>query len=777
MSNEIGINRALLADFFRAVDQRRITQCESLLQQVQALSSQNPHADYWYAYFSAILTDIRDSDWAEAERQYHTVLAIPQISQFLRGQTLLSLGISYWRQGRWREAEDTHREALRIYTETREVLEQVKTQNNLAALYWSGFSQGDFDARVLPKAEIFCTTSLKALDNLAQTPDVLSLYAMVWNTLGMVSMSLGHWERAIECYKQVLSCQDQLDSAYGMGIAYANLGETYHRQGSAHFDEALRQYDKALAIFENGNHYTEALDIRANLGALYASRTQFAQSLENYAAAIQLSEKLRLGLTSEVARAGYFSTINDIFANAVLTCHQLGLTDQAFNYAEQARSRAFLDLLEAGPVDLARDIGALPMTLAQVQKALPENALLLEYFTTGLLEARQDAGGEPMRHRFPPSRTLVFAITRDEAHLVDADIAPNDLYPQDPEAMVSRDLLTPFMRRILFTKLVARFYHLLEQKALLYLVPHGPLHYVPFQALLGPDDSTLLTADGPQIVYAPSATVLLRSPNKPQPTVEPNMEAANAPCLAVGHNGGDVQLTFAEEEARGVAALMHGRALVGDVATKANVLAYAPRAHMLHFSCHGTFEPASPLDSALHLANGEILTARDVLAQLKLHCRLVTLSACESGLNRVQRGDELFGMVRAFMFAGAAALIVTQWRVDERSTHILMERFYQNLQQKMSIPQALQEAQLYLRSLTRAQVEDIFRRLVMESKKLDAAMLNVVLKGHVSPQEGMATQTDSGANSADQERVFDDPYHWAPFVLIGSCQITESAID
>ncbi|MEZ4708623.1 MAG: CHAT domain-containing tetratricopeptide repeat protein [Caldilineaceae bacterium] len=748
-----------------------------MLQQVQEETSQNPHAAYWHTYFSAILTDIRDSDWAEAERQYHSVLAIPQISQFLRGQVLLSLGISYWRQARWREAEDTHREALKIYTETREVREQVKTQNNLAALYWTGFSQGDFDARVLPKAEVFCTTSLKALANLAKTPDVLSLYAMVWNTLGMVSMSLGRWERAVECYEQMLSCHRQLGNAYGMGIAYANLGETYHRQGKPFYEAALAQYEKALSIFQAGSHLNEALDILANLGALYASRAEFPQSLENYAAAIQLSEKLRLGLTSEIARAGYFSTINDIFANAVLTCHQLGLIDQAFNYAEQARSRAFLDLLEVGLMDLERDMGAVPLTLTEVQAALPENALLLEYFTTGLIEARQDATGEPVRHRFPPPRTLVFAITRQEAHLIDAGIAPNDLYSQEPTAMVNQDLLTPYMRRTLYAMLVAPFEKLLKQKKVLYLAPHGPLHYVPFQALLDSDEVTLLAADGPQIIYAPSATVLLRNAAPRRQGAPASSSESPAACLAVGYNGGAVPLTFAEEEARGVAALMHGQELVSAAATKANVLQRTPHAQILHFSCHGTFDPASPLDSALHLANGEKLTAREVLAQLQLRCRLVTLSACESGLNRVQRGDELFGMVRAFMFAGAAALVVTQWRVDERSTHILMERFYQNLQQKMSIPQALQEAQLYLRLLTRAQVDAILLRLMTESTQRNTGKLSGVTKSNTLHNERQGGPPNTAASTSDQERVFDDPYHWAPFVLIGSHNITESTID
>ena len=120
----------------------------------------------------------------------------------------------------------------------------------------------------------------------------------------------------------------------------------------------------------------------------------------------------------------------------------------------------------------------------------------------------------------------------------------------------------------------------------------------------------------------------------------------------------------------------------------------------LHISCHGEFDPESPLESLLHLGAGETLTAHQVLEGLRLSCELVTLSACESGLSRVRRGDELMGLVRAFMVAGAPSVIATLWRVDERSTRILMERFYREVVAGAGFAHALHEAQLYLRTLS-----------------------------------------------------------------------------
>jgi len=182
--------------------------------------------------------------------------------------------------------------------------------------------------------------------------------------------------------------------------------------------------------------------------------------------------------------------------------------------------------------------------------------------------------------------------------------------------------------------------------------------------------------------------------------------------------------------------------LVGLSPKKATLYSQAGDYRLLHFSCHGEFDPQAPLASALHLAPGEVLTVLDVLEHLHLGCHLVTLSACESGLSRVRRGDELIGLIRAFMHAGAPALVSTLWRVDERSTLILMERFYREIQAGMSLAQALKRAQLYLRHLTRQEALAVLTHL---------------------PNDSVGTSLAG----EDEERIFADPYYWAPFVLVG----------
>jgi CHAT domain-containing protein len=277
------------------------------------------------------------------------------------------------------------------------------------------------------------------------------------------------------------------------------------------------------------------------------------------------------------------------------------------------------------------------------------------------------------------------------------------------------------------------------------------------------------------LVYAPSASILFRDR-------ESLSHTASGSCLALGYNGeGQLQLRFAEEEALSVARQTGGEVLVGNSPKRAVLYAEANQYRLLHFSCHGEFEPEAPMASALHLAPDEALTALDILNHLRLHCDLVTLSACESGLSRVRRGDELVGLMRAFMHAGAAALLSTLWRVDERSTLILMDRFYQNALAGMGLAEALKEAQLHLKGLTRREAWSVMARLLT-----DKILSPITPLDKSSPEHRLPVGTtekagaylkgpDAGGKDTaapppspdDDEKVFADPYYWAPFVLVG----------
>lgn len=210
------------------------------------------------------------------------------------------------------------------------------------------------------------------------------------------------------------------------------------------------------------------------------------------------------------------------------------------------------------------------------------------------------------------------------------------------------------------------------------VVPHGPLHYLPFHAL---HDGAAYVIQGREISYLPGASFLRFS--------DVAASAAEA-VLAVGHSYGGL-LPGACREAELVAALLGGQAVVEDDARVDVLRAGAGRYRVLHLAAHGDFRPDNPLFSGLALADGW-LTTLDIFG-LRLAASLVTLSACQTGRNVVAGGDELLGLMRAFLSVGAASLVLSLWPVEDRSTAALMVSFYRKLAVGLPKGQALAATQ------------------------------------------------------------------------------------
>ena len=121
----------------------------------------------------------------------------------------------------------------------------------------------------------------------------------------------------------------------------------------------------------------------------------------------------------------------------------------------------------------------------------------------------------------------------------------------------------------------------------------------------------------------------------------------------------------------------------------------APGCGVVHLACHGMFRADNPMFSSLKLHDGW-LTAADVL-QLDLRGALVVLSACESARNEVLAGDELIGLARGFIGAGAATLVASLWLVQDETTAWLMEKYYDLLGDGVGRAAALRSAQLALK--------------------------------------------------------------------------------
>ena len=202
---------------------------------------------------------------------------------------------------------------------------------------------------------------------------------------------------------------------------------------------------------------------------------------------------------------------------------------------------------------------------------------------------------------------------------------------------------------------------------------------MPFHALY---DGAHYLVETREVSAAPSATLLHHCLTAPAPPLRR--------ALLLGLPD-DYAPRVADEVAAIAPLFADAVTLLGEDATRTRLQHHAPSADLLHLACHGRFRGDSPFFSALHLADGW-MTVRDAYA-LRLNCSLVTLSACETGLSALMPGDDLVGLARGFFMAGAPALVVSLWMVDDAATAELMTEFYRALLAGMRPAAALRHAQ------------------------------------------------------------------------------------
>jgi CHAT domain-containing protein len=211
------------------------------------------------------------------------------------------------------------------------------------------------------------------------------------------------------------------------------------------------------------------------------------------------------------------------------------------------------------------------------------------------------------------------------------------------------------------------------------IVPVGTLHYVPFHALF---DGTNYLIQRREVVYSPSATVWQFLASKPVPTLK------NALLMGFA----DERIPFVNLEIEILDGIFQkSKKFTGEKATFAAFTKNAPHFDVLHLACHGNFRPENPLFSSLHLADGWI-TVRDICSQ-NLKAEIVTLSACETGLNKIFAGDEILGLARGFLSAGASSLVLSLWTVNDEAATELMSNFYKELRKGKTAAEALKIAQ------------------------------------------------------------------------------------
>lgn len=513
-------------------------------------------------------------------------------------------------------------------------------------------------------------------------------------------------------------------------------------------DRAHQLVSQALTVGESSDITSLTYQCHHLLGALARVQRDAQTALAEYDRAIQALERLRGRLMVEF-RADFLEDKQVVYEDVVSLCLDLNQPHQGLEYAERAKSRALLDLL-AYRLDLgieARDARDRPLVDELMalraerdrlyrrwegdeefaargrtapnggRQQLQQDVLALEKQITGLwhkllirnADYARDAAlwqvrTEPIQPYLAPDTLLLeyfivhgeviaFLVTEKavEARRLSGDLARVQQLLRllwlnlkaVPGSTAHRvTALEANVRGILqqlHTLLIAPLGDALDSHPRLIIVPHGLLHYLPFHAL---HDGQSFLLEQHELSYLPGAS-LLRYCREAQP--------APSGLLAFGHSY-DGRLPYTVQEARSIAALLDTQPFLEEAATRTQLQAAASGSRTIHLATHGDFRPDNPLFSGLALADGW-LTTLDIF-NLQLKASLVTLSACQTGRNVVGGGDELLGLMRAFLYAGAASLVLSLWTVEDRSTAQLMEVFYQKLAAGWTKGAALRYAQL-----------------------------------------------------------------------------------
>ena len=542
---------------------------------------------------------------------------------------------------------------------------------------------------------------------------------------------------------------------------------------------------------------------------LLTAQERLEDALTSYEEALSLAESIRTRLTAPTAQAGYRATVEFIYT-APLSLHlRRGGAARAFTAAERARSRVLADLLASQrarphaemPGDLLRRRSEVHQELdrAYAEESRPANLPTLERElahlerqvelldpTYAALQSVASLTAEQVRDLLPSDGALLayagdandqLWILMVTAGGVRAEPVKNvtvrwlhgyladhldgarrgSLVPQPQTGYLSPPRLLP----PLYQALLAPVWDSLQAAQTVYIVPFGPLHYLPLGALTpDPTAPPPLLGEGRRVVYAPSATILLNYCRTRPPSPWQGVLAV-AP-----HDERMKGLQFTLGAAETLVRRGDGLALTGPSATRQALLEQAGRHQLLCFLGHAVFDRRYPMSSRLRLTDGS-LRASEILRDLRLQADLVILSACETGRSHVLRGDEILGLSRAMLYAGTPSLLVALWPVHEIPTRLLVERLIAQLlplgrpDAPFDPALALAATQRWLRDLSFAEAQ----ALLAGWGELSAAEVE-------SQLSALWQMTHPGQAPQAQSRPFAHPFFWSPYILIGEGQVS-----
>ncbi|MFN8241875.1 MAG: CHAT domain-containing protein [Bacteroidales bacterium] len=483
-----------------------------------------------------------------------------------------------------------------------------------------------------------------------------------------------------------------------------------------------------------------------NKGIMFEKLHDTTKAIDAYRRSVIVIEKIRGSLTIDELKSTFFDSKREVYDRLINLLVSSKDNTDAFTLSEQARSRAFYDILANKKIDFRRSLSGDLITVEQ-DKRLEMQKLYTLLGNRESGQGRGDAGAEDTRQikdalakvqdeyadvlrriklNNPSYAEMVSAepvsIEKLQSHLGKTSalleywlsnnniiiwlITGNDIKCKSvPVIQAELTSLVENTRkaiqsnrqsesdrglRSLYDKLILPFEKEISGFSDLVIIPNGSLHFLPFQALQ--DNNGEYFVEKHNVIYAPSSGVYIVCKDRPVSKGSNLMGFALADMELEGRQS----LPGTDDELKRISLLFPERlALKGKEGTESMVKNNASRYNFIHFATHGSYNFKQPLYSYLLFPPGENedghLNVYEVF-EMNINAKLVTLSACETGLGNLSGGDELTGLSRAFLFAGSSSVVVSLWAVADHPTSLLMSFFYKYMKDH-PVQEALSMAQ------------------------------------------------------------------------------------
>lgn len=652
-------------------------------------------------------------------------------------QALGNLGIAYKESGKYDKAIESQQQALVLMQAIKDRQGEGQVLGNLGNAYEA---VGDYDKSI----DAYQQSLSIAKETKDRPGEAVSLA-----NIGAIFANLGKYDQAIESYKQSLVLAQSINDKLGEANTLNNLGIAY--QAQKNITKAIESYTQALAIARAINDRRMEAITLGGLGLAYADQRDYTKAIEQQQQTLKIAQAIGnrrlegLALNNQghtLFISGKLSEAEQKLQEALKVLESLrpGLTDadkvsifdtQVFSYnllqkirvaqnkyeaalevAEQGRARAFVELLASrlSPEVAETTLNIQPPTIAQIKQiAQNHQATLVEYSIVPGNDFKFQG-----KLKAPAADLFIWVVQptgKVEFRRVDLkSLAAESTKPTTLQELVriSRNSNGPgairsqVARKQLHKLLIEPIAELLpkEPTERVIFMPQDALFLLPFPAL---EDSTgqyliakhtMLTAPAIQVLDLTRQQQQRLQTKYSKPFPEKDILVVGNPKMPE-----DLEpLPAAETEALAIAKIFNTKAIVGDQATKVDIVQKMPNAHLIHLATHGLLSERKKGDIPGALAftpsqnDDGFLTSTEIL-NLKLNAQLVVLSACNTGRGKIT-GDGVIGLSRAFITSGVPSVIVSLWSVPDAPTSLLMTEFYRNLQKNSDKAQALRQAML-----------------------------------------------------------------------------------